>query len=295
MDSTHDFFNSNLWRFGLRPIFHLLLALVFVLVPVGLVQILLKSLPPAFQGLPLFTAIALPVAFFAYAGHVRWVEKRQVRELDLRGAGTEFGAGILAGAVLFSVAVGIIWAMGFYHVTGFNRWTVLVDSLILSILSGFLEELLTRGIIFRILEETLGTWIALGLSALLFGAMHLGNPNATWTSAAAIALEAGLLLGACYTLTRRLWLAIGLHMAWNFVQGGIFGIAVSGTTFKGLLQSSLTGPDLLSGGAFGVEASVVAVAVCLTGFTVVITKARRRGHVLQPFWLRAAGQTESPG
>jgi len=143
-----------------------------------------------------------------------------------------------------------------------------------------------RGIIFRIIEESLGTWIALVLSAILFGAMHLGNPNATVSSALAIALEAGLLLAACYVLTRRLWLAIGLHLAWNFTQGGIFGVAVSGTTPMGILQSTLTGPDFLSGGAFGAEASIFAVVVCTSGFIFVIVKAYRKGHITKPYWLR---------
>ncbi|HTP14109.1 MAG TPA: type II CAAX endopeptidase family protein [Bacteroidota bacterium] len=273
----------------MNPFLRLVAALLFVLVPVGLVQVLVKLVVPAASGMLLFTDLAIPVAFLAYVGYVRWVERRDATEVALRGASAEFGVGLLVGGGLFTAAVAVVWGLGYYHVTGLNPWNVLIDSLTLSVLSGFLEELITRGIIFRILEEVVGTWIALAASALLFGAMHLGNPNATWTSAIAIALEAGLLLGACYVLTRRLWLAIGLHLAWNFAQGGIFGVAVSGIESKGLLQSTLTGPDYLSGGAFGLEASFIAVVVCVTGFVLVIIKARQRGRIVQPFWQRVPG------
>ncbi len=280
------FLQSAMWRTVLFPIIRLVLALVFVLVPIGIVQVFVKSLgvPPTDN--LIFTCLAIPVAFFAYWGYVRLIEHRPATELAIAGAPKELGVGMLLGTALFTVTIGILWALGYYHVMGTNEWIVLVYSISMAVLSGFIEELITRGIIFRIIEESLGTWIALAFSAFLFGSMHLGNPHASVTSAIAIALEAGLLLGACYILTRRLWLAIGLHLAWNFTQGGIFGVAVSGTTAKGILQSNLTGPEILSGGAFGAEASVVAVLVCVTGFLFVIVKARKKGQILQPFWIR---------
>ncbi len=286
MNNNVRFFDSNLWKSALFPIVRIVLALLFVSVPIGLIQVLVKSLGLPTDGMVLFTCLAVPAAFLAYRGYVHLVEKRNATEIALVGAPLEFGRGLIVGAALFTTTIGILWAFGFYHVSGSNGWFVLVDSLAISVMSGFLEELITRGIIFRIMEEVLGTWIALALSALLFGMMHLGNPHATWTSAIAIALEAGLLLGGCYVLTRRLWLAIGLHLAWNFTQGGIFGVAVSGTTAKGILQSTLTGPELLSGGAFGAEASIFAVVVCVSGFLLIIIKASRQGRIMSPFWVR---------
>lgn len=92
--------------------------------------------------------------------------------------------------------------------------------------------------------------------------MHLLNPNATLVAAVAITLEAGVRLAAACLLTGRLWLSMGVHFAWNFTQGGIFGAAVSGQASTGLLRSLLQGPALLTGGDFGAEASAVAVVVC---------------------------------
>jgi membrane protease YdiL (CAAX protease family) len=152
------------------------------------------------------------------------------------------------------------------------------------ILAGVLEEVLIRGIVFRILEQWLGSWVALGISAVIFGGLHLLNPGATLLNAAAISIEAGVLLAAAYMLTRRLWLCIGTHIAWNFTQGGIFSVAVSGGKSKGLLQSRMIGPDWLTGGAFGAEASVVALALCLAAGMVLVALAIKKGNVVAPFW-----------
>jgi hypothetical protein len=281
------FLQGDLWKFGLFPIVRLVLALLFVAMPIALVEVLVKSLGvPSYDSL-IFTCLAVPSAFASYWVYVRLVEQRSVSELAFVASSKEFGYGLLLGTSLFVVTIGILWGAGFYHVTGTNGWIVLIQSVSMAVMSGFIEELITRGIIFRIVEESLGTWIALVFSALLFGSLHLGNPHATLFSATAIALEAGLLLGACYILTRRLWLAIGFHLAWNLVQGGIFGVAVSGIEASGILQSNLTGPEILSGGSFGAEASFVAVIVCVTGFIVVIVRARKKGQILQPFWVRS--------
>jgi hypothetical protein len=155
-----------------------------------------------------------------------------------------------------------------------------------SVVSGVFEEILFRGVLFRIMEEGLGTWLALLISALIFGLLHLMNPNATLIAGVAIALEAGVLLAAAYASTRRLWLPIGLHFAWNFTQGGVFGVAVSGVNFKGLLQSTLTGPELFSGGEFGAEASIVAIVVGIAAGIYFLWRARAKGNFVKPFWQR---------
>jgi hypothetical protein len=114
--------------------------------------------------------------------------------------------------------------------------------------------------------------------------LHLLNPGATLLNAAAISIEAGVLLAAAYMLTRRLWLCIGTHIAWNFTQGGIFSVAVSGGENKGLLRSTLVGPDWLTGGTFGAEASVVALVVCFAAGIVLIVLAIKKRNVVPAFW-----------
>ena len=148
---------------------------------------------------------------------------------------------------------------------------------------------MVRAIFFRIVEESLGTWIALAASAALFGLLHAFNPGATAVSTLAIALEAGVILAAAYVFTRRLWMAVGLHAAWNFTEGGIFGASVSGThALRPVPQPASTARPLLSGGAFGPEASIVAVLVCLTAGIALLARAHRRGRFIRPFWSRTA-------
>jgi membrane protease YdiL (CAAX protease family) len=201
------------------------------------------------------------------------------------GWARELGAGIAGGALLFSIAVGIAAALGGYHVAGRGALATLWAPLALSLISGFAEELLFRGILFNYIERTAGSWIALALTSALFGAAHLFNPNASWVAAVSIMVEAGILLGAVYMLTRRLWAAIGLHAAWNFTQGWVFGLRVSGTGGgEGLVRGVLTGPDWLTGGAFGLEASLPAVAVATSAGLAILFVAVREGRVMPPLW-----------
>lgn len=232
------------------------------------------------------TIINITVACLIYAGFVRIVEQRREHELKLSGSFKEFAVGSLIGAGAFALIVAILWLAGFYMVSATNSLAVLILPLSMSLASGFSEEILFRGVIFRIMEESLGSWIAIIFSALFFGFAHAGNPNATLFSSIAIALEAGVLLAAAFMLTRKLWLAIGLHFAWNLTQGGIFGVAVSGHAAKGILQSQIIGPELLTGGAFGAEASIFALIICTATGVYMLFLAHKKEHFVRPFWRR---------
>ena len=205
---------------------------------------------------------------------LRLLERRKAVELSGNGAGLEFAAGSALGFGLFAATVACLWLGGYYRVEGIGSLPSAALLMTMGLLPGFLEEIVTRGIVFRITEESLGTWLAMIISALLFGFLHLGNEGATWFAAVCIAVEAGILLAAAYVTTRRLWFPIGLHFAWNFTQGGIFGIPVSGIPVRGLLKSTLTGKELYSGGKFGAEASIFAVGVC-TSIAIVLLVLRR--------------------
>jgi len=230
--------------------------------------------------------VTIGVALGAYFTFVRAIEKRPVTELSTSGALRELGLGVLVGTGLFTAVIALLWLLGYYTVTGSNSLANVWPMLTLAATTAVFEELLFRGILFRIIEEPLGTWLALAFSALLFGILHLGNPNATLWAATAIAIEAGIMLAAGYMFTRRLWLVIGIHFAWNFVQGGIFGVAVSGNEGAGVLQSSLSGPVLLSGGAFGAEGSIFAVMFCLAAGLYFVRLAYRKRPFTTPIWRR---------
>lgn len=224
----------------------------------------------------LLAAVLLSV----YVGLVRSLEGRATRELQPRIH--HVIAGILLGLALFSSVFGLLYVIGVAQWLGLSAaGSDVIPMLAVAIIAAVGEELAFRGGLFRILEESYGTSMALALSAALFGLLHALNPGATVVSTAAIALEAGVLLGAAYALTRNLWFPIGLHFGWNFTEGGIFGASVSGgATTQGIFSVSLAGPGLLTGGKFGPEASVVAIAVCLAMAVVLLVFAVRDGRWL---------------
>ncbi len=218
----------------------------------------------------------------------RYVEGRADTDYTRPGAWAEGGRGLLFGFVLFSAVVFAVWALGDLHFLGVRHglgglWVVLA----VSIASGVYEEMVFRGLIFRHLETMLGTWAALALTSAFFGLAHIANPNATWFAAFAIAVEAGLMLGAAYMLTRRLWLASGLHAAWNFTQGWVYSIPISGgKPPEGLLLTSRTGPELITGGGFGLEASEVALIGATLAGLVLLRMAIAKNGVVAPMWMR---------
>ncbi len=225
------------------------------------------------------------ISTFCVTGYwlfTRFVERKAFTDFALLGAFKEWVFGVAVGTGVMALVVGVIALFGGYKVIGQNGAEVLIGVLGVAIISGITEEILFRGIIFRFLEQWLGSYFALAISALFFGVMHIGNPNSSWLAAFAIAIEAGIMLGAIYMLTRRLWAAIGLHMAWNSVQGGVFGIPVSGTDVPGLLISKTSGSDMLTGGAFGAEASLPAIILCTAIGIYFLWRAKQKGQVVAP-------------
>ena len=277
------------WHFVQFPATRLMLAAVAVLAWIGALQAGVKALriaPESPLGVSVGALLAAGV-LAVYAAFVRLVERRAVVELGASGAAAEFAKGALVGAALFSASMLLLWMLGAWRLAGTGGAGPLLYALAGAVIAACVEEVLVRGVLFRILEESLGSWIALGLSALIFGLLHAFNPGANVVSTVAIALEAGVLLAAAYMYARRLWLVIGLHAAWNFTEGGIFGVSVSGGRAHGLLRVQFQGSDLLTGGTFGPEASIVAVVLCLAAGIGFIVLARRRGCVVPPVWQRA--------
>lgn len=205
--------------------------------------------------------------------------------------------GLLLGAVLFSVSFGILLLTGAYRITGIDTagpW--LVPALSLGLMAGVVEEILLRAGLHRLVEQGLGTWGSAVVSGLVFGLLHLTNPDGSLWGALAIALEADLFFALLYSFTRSLWVLMGLHAAWNLTQGLFFGAVVSGSgdVGTGLLVSEPVGPAWLSGGTFGPEASAVTVAVmlvCTAGLAVLLV---RRGLVVAPIWERRRRAAATP-
>ncbi|MEK8229032.1 type II CAAX endopeptidase family protein [Oerskovia sp. M15] len=190
----------------------------------------------AVQGTPwleLVIGLATGVLSIAvYAWVVRRTEHRAPVEVALKGAAPSIAWSALLGVGLFGAVIAIIAVLGHYTVNGLGTPSGAVG--LLGFMAGVAvtEELVFRGILFRILEERTGTWIALTAVGLLFGLVHLLNPNASLWGALAIAIEGGGMLTAAYVATRKLWVPIGLHFGWNFAASAIFSTEVSGSNTR---------------------------------------------------------------
>lgn len=216
-----------------------------------------------------------------YGWVVRRTEKRPSTEVERKGAVAPTSWGTLIGVGLFGMVILNIAFLGGYHVHGTGSVSSAVGLLGFMAAAAVTEELLFRGVVQRILEERVGTWISLSFTSVIFGAMHLLNPHASLWGAVVIALTAGTMLGAAYLATRKLWLPIGIHFGWNFAASGIFSTEVSGNgTPQGILDASTSGPVLLSGGDFGPEASLYTLVFALLTTVVLLWIARRRGNLI---------------
>ncbi|SEQ89452.1 hypothetical protein SAMN05216188_106117 [Lentzea xinjiangensis] len=244
---------------------------------------------------PLTLVLGLATAVLslvAYAWVVRRTERRDPVEVARAGAPAALGRGVLIGLAMFGAVIANIAFLGGYEVRGWGSVAGAVAIFGFMAAAAVTEEVMFRGILFRIAEERLGTWISLVLTGLLFGFVHILNPAATLWSSLAIAVEAGFMLAAAFVATRNLWVPIGVHFAWNFAQGGIFSTSVSGTDApQGLLDAVTSGPALVSGGEFGPEASAYSVLAGVVVTAAFLWLAKRRGTLVPRGGRRAPAAT----
>jgi uncharacterized protein len=281
---------KQLWRRILDfPLVAMVIAVFLFLFAAGVGQLLVRQVRDLTEtgSVALAALVEIALVSVVYKAVLVHLGERPRDDLRLPGAARDLGLGLLTGFLLMTSAVGVAAVTGVYRIVAPGDASRFAFELFSSaILPGFMEETFFRGILFRWIEEFAGSWAALLVTAALFGLVHIMNPNATWFSSFAIAVEAGLLLGGAYMLTRSLWLPIGLHAAWNFTQGEIFDVPVSGLSEHGLLKAKLSGPALLSGGGFGLEASVICLVLATAAGMWFVWRAVQTGELVQPWWIR---------
>ena len=255
----------------------LLLIAAFLLAEIGYGLLMGGFMASDYIGASWLTIVVTAIILGLDAVFVKLFEKHWPTDLSLRQLVPHTLLGLLVGFVFMVLVVCIIVASGCATVvwddfTGVEQFSVIM--MFLAVAVG--EEILCRGVIFRWIDERWGVWAALVVSALIFGWGHISNDNATWWSSLAISIEAGLLLGAAYKWSGSLWVPIGIHWAWNYTQGNIFGLAVSGNgAGDTIFATTVNGPDIITGGAFGPEASIIAV-ILGTLYTIVFLRNRYR-------------------
>lgn len=249
--------------------------LAFTIIPAMTWYVLLLNIP-AYAAVPLSTIGAVG-ALYAFKKYLSWYAE-DGESLSFRGKMRMMGIGWTVAAVNFLAIIVCLFLCGYYRIV-----TVEFDVasqlswLSLFLLVGVVEEVVFRGILFRLITDKWNITVGLTTSSLLFGLAHLGNPGATLWAALAIALASGCLFGMAYAYHQTIWVPIGMHWAWNYLEGGVFGCAVSGAPldYQPLITPRISGPDILTGGAFGPEASIICVAlgiVLSTVYTVLYIK-----------------------
>ncbi|MYM83223.1 CPBP family intramembrane metalloprotease [Duganella sp. FT50W] len=265
-------------RLCAHPAARVVLGIVVTMLPITLTMLLADILVPKPLRVvwPMLLAAALSVS--AYRWFVIRLEQRQPTELSLRGAARETGIGVAFGAALGLTVAGLLAAAGAFVITGSSdSWSLLLKCLPEQIMVACFEEILFRAVVFRIVEQRWGTRAALLTSMVLFALAHLSNDNISVMGIAMTGI-ASLVFSACYLRTRRLWLPMGLHFAWNSTYDGLFALPMSGHAARGWLQVSLSGPEWLTGGGYGVEASVVTLVVW--GAAAILMLRQRPANVL---------------
>lgn len=197
---------------------------------------------------------------------------------------------LLIGAITGTLAIGASIAVPFIsgHVKFAINDTAPTGDILRAVITAFgvlagaslFEEVLMRGYVFQTLVRSDLTWLGIVLTSVIFGVMHLGNPNVTFFSTTNTILV-GILFCAAYLRSRDLWLPWGFHLFWNWVQGSVFGIEISGLRFLtpiSILNENDLGPNWLTGGTYGIEGSVFcSISLCLTILAIWFLPIFKRG------------------
>jgi len=218
------------------------------------------------------------IALLSYSLLFSAYEKRRIKELDPSLFAKNAIAGFAIGFALQTLFVLVLYIAGGYSVTGINPVSSLILPFTTAFTAGFVAEILIIGVFFRLIEERLGTMIALLILTLLFGLLHINMKGATILSVLSTAISAGFLLAAIYVFARNLWIVIFLHFAWDLTEPGIFGAINPGNSVgQSLFVSKITGPAFLSGGQTGPQNSIQSLVLCsLTGMIFLWLAKRKR-------------------
>jgi membrane protease YdiL (CAAX protease family) len=263
MDTTLGTANNNPTRTArwlAHPLARIVLGLILTFAAVPLTMIAASLLVDKPYRIVWPQLLAAVFVWFGYRFYVRRLEKRAPAELATAGMGRELGLGLLLGAALVAATFAVLAALGVYRLDGVNPFgLMMLVPLAELVLVGMAEEMMFRGIIFGVTERSLGAKAAIVISSLVFSLAHLPNEGVSVLAVAVIAAY-GVLQAALYMTTRRLWACIGTHVAWNYCVSQVFSSSVSGhAAGDGLLRGALDGNAMLTGGAFGVEGSLVAL------------------------------------
>ncbi len=226
---------------------------------------------------------------------VTWIARRLFDRRSFQSLGFQLDdhtlPDLVLGFALPCLLMGLIfifeWSMGWLQFNGWAWSTSTLNEVLTSVLNmlitfiavGLYEELQFRGYHLQNLVEGINLPWALFLTSISFSILHLINPHASWASILGV-MAAGYFLAYGWVRTGRLWLPIGLHIGWNFFEGVVFGFPVSGLEFPHLINQSVSGPTVITGGSFGPEAGLVVLPVMAVGAAIIRFYTRERNETV---------------
>ncbi|WP_305303158.1 CPBP family intramembrane glutamic endopeptidase [Romboutsia ilealis] len=211
---------------------------------------------------------------------VKVIERRSLSSIGLNKNNwlKKYLLGFFIGLVMMSIIVLILLSFGYITIeknpiqpVGVSAISSVLVILFGWIIQGATEEIVTRGWLLNVLSNKYSIGVGLLISSTLFGLMHLSNPNVNYIAVINIILV-GLFYGFYVIKTNDLWAVCGMHTAWNFAQGNLFGFEVSGidVSVGSLIDLNLVGSDFVTGGIFGPEAGIVATFILLVSIGILL-------------------------
>lgn len=272
-------------RYVVRVLLYFVLLAVINVAAFNGVWSLVSPIAPSWVTLLLEGVVYLAGVFALTWTFTRFVDRVPLSSLGLQRTGlvSYVVSGLILGIGIFALAVAVFALSGWLTIEASNTWRQMefAASLFTYVVIAFNEELAFRGYILQGLGRAWGVPAAVVATSIVFALVHAVNLNANVLGIVTI-FFGGVLFAIAYLITRSLWLPIGLHLGWNLAEMHILGLAGSGNVQPSLLQATLNGPELATGGAFGPEGGIVAlgaelvgIALLLVGHRIVLSKKQK--------------------
>lgn len=254
----------------------------------GMQQLLNQTTLPPSEKDPISGTVFAFLVCAVYILLYQRYEKRKITELSTPKLPQHLAAGVLLGGGIAAAIVLIQYLAHVLTVTATRPFLPLLPTLWNIFVNATIAETLIIGVVFRITEDWLGSYLALAALFALFFLLHVTAPGATPISAACVAMHAALLGCTAYIYTRSLWLPIAIHFAWDFSFAALYGASINGYTMDdSLLATSTNGPDGITGGYFGPQGSIQAGLLCLLTGALLLHFSRKHRQIIRPSFRKA--------
>ena len=269
----------------------IIIGFVVIIVAYFIPFVWLNDILRAYKEIQIARLIIIPIVsiIFVLVSYIvlyRYYEKRKITELSTNKIGKYLVVGLLLGLLLPSLSILVAYLRDEYIILSISDlanifFRDLIISIGFGVATAIFEEILFRGVLFRLIEEKLGSYIALAISGVFFGFLHLMNDSSALLAAVAI-FAISISITATYMYTRNLWFPIAVHFGWNFAQGNIFGTPVSGDpASNSIIISQLEGSQWFTGGSWGIEATVQTVVFSLIAGILLLVLCHKKGQIIQ--------------